>query len=214
MNSGSFRLLRPYYEYNIEYFRNNISREDIIFSISGGTFRRDANKFYFTPNNNQINNGTLILRTTLPGMGWYGYIQMGLWNDRPNYRVVSYSYVIYKGSTTASGVLGSHTLAAAIYGALTYGDMNDQLGGYTLSELDRLETSSPYLLLEITGSTIDNFYLNYVQNATFYALNATSPYPFNTQVFPTTSAAYYKIIPTTLTSNIRIRFATFNRTNL
>jgi hypothetical protein len=213
MNSGSFRLLRPYYEYNIEYFRNNISRENITFSISGGTFRRDANKFYFTPDNNQINNGTLILRTALPGMGWYGTIQMGIWNDRPTLRLVSYSYTIYKGPTTASGVLGATTLESMVYGTITYG-----YGGYTLSELDRLETSSPSLLLAITGSTInDNFYLNYVENATFYAENATSPYPLNAQVFPvfpTTSAAYYKITPTTLTSTITIRFATFNRTNL
>jgi hypothetical protein len=145
---------------------------------------------------------------------------MGLWNTRLTGYTTSYSFTIYKGSTTASGVLGSHTLAAAIYGAITYGDGNDQLGGYTLSELDRLETSSPSLLLVITGSTMDNFYLNYVDNATFYLENPQSPYPTNApyplngQVFVPYLPLNYKIIPTTLTSNIRIRFATFNRTNL
>jgi hypothetical protein len=64
------RLLRPYYEYNVEYFRNSASIQNIEFSISGGKYRRNANIFYFTPNNNSINEGTLILRSkVLPYSG-------------------------------------------------------------------------------------------------------------------------------------------------
>jgi hypothetical protein len=64
------RLLRPYYEYNVEYFRNSASIQNIEFSISGGKYRRNANIFYFTPNNNCINEGTLIIRSkVLPYSG-------------------------------------------------------------------------------------------------------------------------------------------------
>jgi hypothetical protein len=70
--SSNTRLLRPYYEYNVEYFKDDVSIEDITFSISGGTFRRNANKFYFTADNNYINNGTLILRSIVVPTGWYG----------------------------------------------------------------------------------------------------------------------------------------------
>jgi hypothetical protein len=71
------RLLRPYYEYNVEYFINSVSLQNIIFSISGGKYRRpdNTNIFYFTPNNNCINEGTLILRSipVQSETGWYGY---------------------------------------------------------------------------------------------------------------------------------------------
>jgi hypothetical protein len=86
---SSDRLLRPYYEYNVEYFPDfnsagNLSNSlsNITFSISGGTFRTDANKFYFTADNNYINNGTLILRSIavppppVTGTGFYGTIEI------------------------------------------------------------------------------------------------------------------------------------------
>ena len=66
------RLLRPYYEYNIAYYytsdTNFITPLDVLLpTISGGTYRKDANIFYFTPNNNNINDGTLILRAANTG---------------------------------------------------------------------------------------------------------------------------------------------------
>jgi hypothetical protein len=79
---SNYRLLRPYYEYSVEYFPDidsafepSNSLSNITFSISGGTFRTDANnnKFYFTADNNYINNGTLILRSiAVVPTGWYG----------------------------------------------------------------------------------------------------------------------------------------------
>jgi hypothetical protein len=66
------RLLRPYYEYNIQYygflFENKTPINNIEFSISGGTFRTGLisntfKVFYFTADNNKINNGTLIIRS-------------------------------------------------------------------------------------------------------------------------------------------------------
>jgi hypothetical protein len=129
---------------------------------------------------------------------------MGLWNTRLTGYTTSYSFTIYKGSTTASDVLVSSYISLNVYGAIAPGSLNP------LSEDDRLENPSSSLLLEITSSSIDNFYLLSVENATFYAENATSPFPLYAQVFPTTSAAYYKIIPTTIPSNIQIRFTTFH----
>ena len=72
-NSAS-RLLRPYYEYNVEYLYNNTTLQEanISFTISGGTYRSANNKYYFTPNNNNINNGVLTLTSTLIKMGFYG----------------------------------------------------------------------------------------------------------------------------------------------
>ena len=72
-NSAS-RLLRPYYEYNVEYLYNNTTLQEanISFTISGGTYRSANNKYYFTPNNNNINNGLLTLTSTLIKMGFYG----------------------------------------------------------------------------------------------------------------------------------------------
>jgi hypothetical protein len=79
------RLLRPYYEYNVEYFRNSVSIQYIEFSISGGKYRRpdNSNIFYFTPNNNCINEGTLILRSIVP-TGWYGNFTVYNYSDVGN----------------------------------------------------------------------------------------------------------------------------------
>jgi hypothetical protein len=193
------RLLRPYYEYNVEYFRNSVSISNITtFSISGGTFRTDANKFYFTADNNYINNGTLILRSILVPI-WYGSITMEILSWRPAGRISFYNYTIYKGSTTASDVLVEA-------GAFTnsFNIINGQ--EYQLSEVDRIENSSSPLLLVITSTNIgSSYYLNYVENATY---PSTYTLPYGAQV--TALPAYYTIIPSTSTipSNITIRFFT------
>jgi hypothetical protein len=119
---------------------------------------------------------------------------MQIWSWWPNGRNTFYNYTIYKGSTTASDalIIGSGVLTNTYYSIVSS-------SAHQLSEVDRLENSSSSFLLAITGSTLGNFYFNYAENATF-------PYPFATQV--TALPAYYSIIPSTIPSNITIRFFT------
>jgi hypothetical protein len=132
--------------------------------------------------------------------GWYGTITMQIWSWFLTGRVANYIYVIYKGSTTASDVLVEGVISTDTFNLIASSI------AHQLSEVDRLENSSPSFLLAITGSTLGNFYFNYAENATF-------PYPFFTLVPPSPplgSATYYSIIPSTSTipSNITIRFFT------
>ena len=128
---------------------------------------------------------------------------MSLW---PNGTNKSYVFGIYKGSTTASGLLANDGIFTNTYNFIVSSN------AYQLSEADRLENSSSSFLLVInshsfvSGQSFGSLYFNYIENATF-------PYPVSTPVPPgppVGPSTYYSITPLTSTipSNITIRFFT------
>ena len=98
--NSELRLLRPYYEYNIEYLYNNTTLTNIMFDISGGTYRSANNKYYFTPNNNNINNGVLTLTSTLtsyivpPKTGFWGTLIVHNVNGGNGGRYLDYQWLV------------------------------------------------------------------------------------------------------------------------
>jgi len=166
---SNVRLLKPYYEYNVEYFKDTVSIEDITFSISGGTFRRpippdNSNKFYFTADNNYINNGTLILRSipVVPSAtGWYGDFNV----SRSDKDVSIYAYIYLQTYESNTNKL--------LNGFAINGGENIKSN---LSFNTRLQNINSELFLQIT---FDNPQYGYNLNATYNLTGATA----NLQLF-------------------------------
>jgi hypothetical protein len=117
----------------------------------------------------------------------------------PNGNNRSYIFTIYKGSTTASGIIVNFELINTnTYNLIVSSNV------YELSQADRLQNSSSSFLLVMNGPSVGNLYFNYIENATF-------PYPVSTPVPPgppVGSSTHYSITPLTSTipSTIIIRF--------
>jgi hypothetical protein len=136
---------------------------------------------------NFINNGalSLTLAVTSPppppaNTGWYGNIYMELVSYRSI--LVGYSYTIYKGSTTASGVLASSSLSTS--------NFNQPISSiaHQLSQNERLANPSSSFLLVITNTFGGDFALHSLVNVATIINN-------------------YNITPNIIPNDVRIRFS-------